>query len=71
MKVNIGMLAKQIKMMLLLFLGIVSYSTLLAQTKADEIIGTWELEDKTSKMEIFEKDGKYFGKLLLTKLICI
>jgi uncharacterized protein (DUF2147 family) len=43
-----------------------SFTPIKAQ-KADDIIGKWELADKTSKMEIYKKDGKYFGKLLYGK----
>jgi uncharacterized protein (DUF2147 family) len=49
---------------LLLFLLLSGANAVLAQDKADEIIGIWELEDHSSKMEIYKEDGKYFGKLL-------
>ncbi|MGB1294591.1 MAG: DUF2147 domain-containing protein [Flavobacteriales bacterium] len=47
-------------------LMMMSFQSVKAQ-QADDIIGIWELKDKTSKMEIFKKEGKYFGKLLYGK----
>lgn len=32
--------------------------------KADKILGVWWNEEKTSKIEIEEKDGKYFGTII-------
>ncbi|MCT4588416.1 MAG: DUF2147 domain-containing protein [Carboxylicivirga sp.] len=55
------------KTILLLVVGLTSINSISAQIKADEIIGIWELEDKTSKMEIYKQNARYFGKLLYGK----
>ena len=52
---------------LMLFIGLFSFNAGYAQVKADDIIGVWELEDQTSKMEIYKSNGKYYGKLLYGK----
>lgn len=38
-----------------------------AQMSSDKIIGIWELEDKTSKMEVYKEGSTYYGKLLFGK----
>ncbi|UTW62830.1 DUF2147 domain-containing protein [bacterium SCSIO 12741] len=67
MNTTIYRITKQTGLLLVLLFGLTSFASITAQNKADEIIGTWELEDKTSKMEIYKKDGKYYGKLLYGK----
>ena len=46
-----------------LFIG---YSTI-AQTKADDILGTYWTEGKEGKIEIYKLSNKYFGKILWRK----
>jgi uncharacterized protein (DUF2147 family) len=35
-----------------------------AQSDSDRILGVWLNNTKDAKIEIFEKDGKYFGKIV-------
>ncbi len=35
-----------------------------AQTKADDILGTWWNAEKTSKIEVYKNGDKYFGKII-------
>ncbi|MAX71177.1 MAG: hypothetical protein CMC76_08765 [Flavobacteriaceae bacterium] len=57
---------KSLKLIVLLF---VAFSTqLFAQTES-EIIGKWESDKKDVQIEIFKKDGKYYGKYLWGKEI--
>lgn len=35
--------------------------------KADDIVGLWYNEEKSAKIEIFEKAGKYYGKIVWLK----
>jgi len=35
--------------------------------KANEIVGVWATEKKDGKIEIFEKNNRYFGKLIWAK----
>lgn len=35
-----------------------------AQTKADDILGIWWNQEKTSKIEVYKNGGKYFGKII-------
>ncbi len=49
-------------MVLLLF----STENMFAQ-KADAIVGTWLIQDNDGHVEIFEKDGKYYGKIAWMK----
>ena len=40
----------------------------LAQTsEADAVIGTWLVQDKNAKVEIFKRGKKYFGKIIWLK----
>lgn len=54
----------KVYLVFLLCFGLNSFTTISAQTKADDIIGIWEFKDKTSKMEIYKDGSKYYGKLL-------
>lgn len=45
----------------MLFIAITS---LVAQNKQDEIIGTWETDAKDAKMEVFKNGNFYYGKLI-------
>jgi uncharacterized protein (DUF2147 family) len=47
---------------LLLFLG-----TLMSKAQNSKILGVWWNEEKTSRIEVFEKDGKIFGKIVWLK----
>ena len=47
---------------LLLFLG-----TLISKAQNSKILGVWWNEEKTSRIEVFEKDGKIFGKIVWLK----
>ena len=55
------------KKVIVLAVVVLSSLNIFAQSKADDIIGIWELEDKTSKMEIYKSNNKYYGKLLYGK----
>jgi uncharacterized protein (DUF2147 family) len=50
------------KVVILFFLGIYALSGF-AQ-KADKIVGIWWNEEKTSKIEVEKKDGKYIGTVV-------
>lgn len=39
----------------------------LAQVKANDITGKWITEEVKSVVEIYEKDGKYYGKIIWLK----
>lgn len=67
MKIRCGLLAKQALITVVFAMCFLSFTSVSAQNQADKILGIWELEDKTSQMEIYKKDGKYFGKLLYGK----
>ncbi len=41
--------------------------SLQAQNKADDILGTWLVEDKDAHVEIFKRGDKYFGKIVWLK----
>ena len=43
------------------------YSTLSAQNKAGDIVGTYMNPDADAILKIYESGGKYFGKLIWTK----
>lgn len=47
---------------LLLFLG-----ALISKAQNSKILGVWWNEEKTSRIEVFEKDGKIFGKIVWLK----
>ena len=47
---------------LLLFLG-----TLISKAQNSKILGVWWNEEKTSRVEVFEKDGKIYGKVVWLK----
>lgn len=44
-----------------------SLSTGLYAQKADDIVGTWFNTEKDAKIEIYPKNGKYFGKIVWLK----
>ena len=60
-------LVDNVKNMFLMVLSMFFMNVCVGQVSADDIIGTWELKDKTSQMQIFKSNGKYFGKLLYGK----
>lgn len=47
-----------------LFIG---FATIAQSVVSDQILGTWMSEAKDLKVEMFKKDGKYFGKLVWFK----
>lgn len=51
----------------LVLMGILALNAVHAQDISEEIIGIWELEDKTSRMEIYKDSQMYYGKLLYGK----
>jgi uncharacterized protein (DUF2147 family) len=67
MKTNTINLSGHLRIMLFIILGFPSISIATAQKHPDDIIGTWEFEDKSSKMKIYKSNGKYYGKLLYGK----
>ncbi|MBU3820976.1 DUF2147 domain-containing protein [Flavobacteriaceae bacterium XHP0103] len=57
---------RSLKLFVLLF--VILSTKLFAQTES-EIIGKWESDNKDVQIEIFKKDGKYYGKYLWGKEI--
>ena len=49
-------------LVILLLLGVYSFSAFAQE--ADKILGIWWNEEKTSKIEIEKKDGKYIGTIV-------
>ena len=41
---------------------------LLAQKRSDDIVGLWFNEEKTGKIQVTEKDNRYFGTLTWVKI---
>ena len=39
-----------------------------AQQNSDDILGIWYNEEKDGKIEVYQKDNKYFGKLIWVDL---
>jgi len=54
-------------LVLTLLVSVMTMYTAKAQMSSDKIIGIWELEDKTSKMEVYKEGNTYYGKLLFGK----
>lgn len=52
---------------LILFLSLFVATTLSAQTKAGDIIGTYMNAEGEAVIKIYETSGKYFGKLIWSK----
>ena len=53
---------------IILLFSSVSFSSMSTNTaSADEIVGTWLIADKTGKVKIYEKNGKYYGKTIWMK----
>jgi len=50
------------KLIILLFLGI--YAVTGFAQEADKIVGVWWNDEKTSKIEVEKKDGKYIGTIV-------
>lgn len=50
------------KLVILFFLGIYAFSSMAQE--ADKIVGIWWNEEKTSKIEVEKKDGKYIGTIV-------
>jgi len=53
---------KRIGILLVLLIG-----AKIATAQSEKIIGVWWNEEKTSRVEVFEKNGKYFGKVIFLK----
>lgn len=51
---------KKIILFATIFLIVVPFSF----SQSDKVIGIWLSEEKDGKVEIFKKDGKYYGKLV-------
>ncbi len=49
---------------LLVFIFVAFYATASLAQSADEIVGIWWNEEKTSKIEVKEVDGKYIGTIV-------
>ncbi len=41
-----------------------SFAAACAQNKSGDILGTWLTESKQGRVKIFQKDSKYFGKII-------
>ncbi len=50
------------KLIILFFLGI--YALTSVAQEADKIVGVWWNEEKTTKIEVEKKDGKYIGTIV-------
>ena len=50
------------KLIILFFLGV--YALTSVAQKADKIVGVWWNEEKTTKIEVEKKDGKYIGTIV-------
>ncbi len=55
-----------IYLLLIIFLGTFINFNLLA-FKPDDVLGEWLTEDKDAKIEIYKKDGEYYGKIIWLK----
>lgn len=58
------------KNFMFVLIGIISLtaaSVKAQEVKADDILGVWLNEDKDAHVEIFNKGGKYFGKIVWLK----
>ncbi len=55
------------KLVALLFFNILIISTYAQTNEAKKIIGVWLSEEKDGKVEIYEKNGKYFGKVVYSR----
>ncbi|MDR6240498.1 DUF2147 domain-containing protein [Aureibacter tunicatorum] len=55
------------KKLVVFLLFLFSSVNIFAQDKVDEILGVWEIKDKTAKMEVFKCGEEYCGKLLWGK----
>ncbi len=49
---------------LFLFAAFFSISTFSAPEDGDQILGTWVNEEQTTHIEIYKKDGQYYGKIV-------
>ena len=50
------------KLIILLFLGL--YAMAGVAQEADKIVGVWWNDEKTTKIEVEKKDGKYIGTIV-------
>lgn len=50
------------KLIILFFLGIYAFASIAQET--DKIVGVWWNEEKTTKIEVEKKDGKYIGTII-------
>lgn len=55
---------KKIKFLALVILVFLNMQGFGQNTNGDQIIGTWLMETKDAKIEIFKKDNRYSGKLV-------
>lgn len=57
----------KLSVLTILVLSLINSTNLQAQVKADAIIGVWEMNDKSAKMEVFKSGKEYQAKLLWGK----
>lgn len=55
---------KKINLAVLVFSSIFISNVYAQSIQADDIVGIWLLEDKSGEIEIYEKKGLFFGKLI-------
>lgn len=55
------------KQLFLITFILISVLTVKAQEPQDRIIGTWLIDTKEAKVEMFKRNGKYFGKIVWMK----
>ncbi|RNC83774.1 MAG: DUF2147 domain-containing protein [Balneola sp.] len=49
--------------LLFLFISLFSISTFSTPDDGDQILGTWVNKEQTTHVEIYKKDGRYYGKI--------
>lgn len=56
---------KKISLLFVAFVGLFMFSSnLVLAQKADDILGVWLNADKDAHIEIYQEDGKFFGKIV-------
>ena len=55
------------KHLFLFIAGLLFFTNTQAQTKANDILGIWLNAEKDAKITVYEKGGKYYGKLVWIK----
>ncbi len=56
-----------VKLSFIFVILFIQAQTVLSQVSADKILGFWYTENKKAKIEIYKKEGKYYGKVVELK----